>query len=55
MARFYSTTEVVELLDEEMETEMDDEPSFEGSDDDLNLHLSDEEERLVHYYKNGIL
>ena len=51
MARLYSTTEVVDLLEEEMETKMD-KPCFEGSGDDMDLHISDEEERLDNCYKN---
>ena len=43
MAVCYNTSEVIDLIDD-----MDDEPCLEGSDDDLDLRLSDDEERLVH-------
>ena len=48
MAVRYNTSEVLDLLDEpvDMEDELD-EPCLEGSDDDLDLRLSDDEERLV--------
>ena len=46
MAVRYNTSEVIELLDEPVD--MEDEPCLEGSDDDLDLRLSDDEERLVH-------
>ena len=45
----YNTSEVIDLLDgpADMDDELD-EPCLEGSDDDLDLRLSDDEERLVH-------
>ena len=45
------TPEVLRMLemDDDMECEMDvEEPICEGSDDDLGLEISDEEERLVY-------
>ena len=44
---YYSASEVVDLLEEEM-TDIEEEPCLEGSDDDLDLSMSDDEERLVH-------
>ena len=40
-----------ELTD--METELDGEPCLEGSEDDLDLRISDDEERLVHTCNNN--
>ena len=49
MAEKFSTSDVVELLDDStmsgIDSELDDEPCLEGSDDDLELRLSDDEER----------
>ena len=39
-------SEVIDLLDEEM-TDREDEPCLEGSDDELGLSMSEDEERLV--------
>ena len=44
---YFSASEVVDLLEEEM-TDLEEEPCLEGSDDDLDLRISDDEERLVH-------
>ena len=44
MAELFCASEVIDLLDVTMEEE----PCLEGSDDDLELQLSDDEERLVH-------
>ena len=49
MAVRYNTAEVIDLLDEPVD--MEDEPCLEGSEDDLELTLSDDEERLVHTSK----
>ena len=47
MANFCAT-EVIDLLDDPgMDTEVD-EPCLEGSDDDLDMRLSDDGERLVY-------
>ena len=46
MANFYDASEVIDLLDEEM-TDREDEPCLEGSDDELGLSMSEDEERLV--------
>ena len=44
----YNSSEVIDLPDErvKMDDELD-EPCLEGSDDDLDLRLSEDEERLV--------
>ena len=46
MANFYDASEVIDLLDEEM-TDREDEPCLEGSDDELGLSMSEDEERFV--------
>ena len=46
MANFYDASEVIDLLDKEM-TDREDEPCLEGSDDELGLSMSEDEERLV--------
>ena len=46
MAKLFNTSEVLELLDEEMDA-IEEEPCLEGSGDELDLDISDEEERLV--------
>ena len=43
MAALFDMAEVLELLDEEMDDI--EEPCLEGSDDELELEISDEEER----------
>ena len=61
MANFYDASEVIDLLDEEMTDREEDEPCLEGSDDDLGLRLSEDEERLVNTtytivsYKNNTI
>ena len=42
----YDATEVIDLLDDMTDRE-EEEPCLEGSDDELGLRLSEDEERLV--------